>query len=93
MSHFGLHCEDPMAQFELYTTLGCHLCEQAEEMLRAQEQDVSLDWAAVEIADSDALVEAYGIRIPVVRCTGSGEELGWPFTGEALRDWIKAQAR
>ncbi len=69
----------------LYTTAGCHLCEQAEALLlpvldylKANfPEGVSLK--PVEISESEALVERYGIRIPVIRVEGQEEELGWPF--------------
>lgn len=32
-----------------------------------------------EISESEAMVEAYGIRIPVIQMEGSTPELGWPF--------------
>lgn len=80
-----------MARFKLYTTLGCHLCEQAEHMLRTQPPIVAADWEPVEIADSQELINAYGIRIPVVQCVASGRELNWPFTAQELNEWLQAQ--
>ena len=34
--------------------------------------------------DDEALVEKYGIRIPVLKRARDGEELGWPFDEEQL---------
>ena len=69
----------------LYTTLGCHLCEQAEALLlpvldylKGSYPD-GVNLKLVEISDSETLVERYGIRIPVIRVEGQEEELGWPF--------------
>ena len=59
----------------LYTTSGCHLCEQAEARLRQAGLAVSL----VEIADDPALLERYGVRIPVLRRLDTGAERDWPF--------------
>ncbi len=70
----------------LYTTLGCHLCEQAEAML----QDLGVVYDAVEIADSEALVERYGVRIPVLHVPGKDLELGWPFDRRQLSIWLDA---
>jgi hypothetical protein len=68
-----MHCE-----YQLYGTLGCHLCELAEAVLLpfvGQGLLVEL----VDIAESEALVERYGLRIPVLRRSDSGAELNWPF--------------
>lgn len=74
-------------QLTLYTTAGCHLCEQALQLLEPWlEQGYGL--AKVDIAEDDLLMARYGERIPVVasRC---GRELGWPFTAQELTDWIQ----
>ena len=62
-------------KIELLTTLGCHLCEQAEALLRQAAPLAEI--VKVDIAEDDALIEAYGERIPVLRY--AGRELGWPF--------------
>jgi hypothetical protein len=67
----------------LYTTEGCHLCEHAEAIL----DELALPFTAVDIADSDALMERYGVRIPVL-ATASGRELGWPFDGSAVTAFL-----
>jgi len=77
-------------QLYLYTTSGCHLCEKAEEILVALASEGVLEWQAVEISDSDELVERYGIRIPVIRPVNDTSELGWPFDREDLRNWLGA---
>ncbi|NMQ20203.1 glutaredoxin family protein [Candidatus Competibacter phosphatis] len=59
----------------LYMTSGCHLCEQAEALVRQQTAWVS----AIEIVDDVELLERYGVRIPVLRRLDTGNELDWPF--------------
>lgn len=77
----------------LYTTVGCHLCEQAESVLRAVAADDSaLNWTPVEISDAPALVAAYGLRIPVIRLQGRDDELGWPFDDAAVRAYLARSA-
>lgn len=61
----------------LYTTLGCHLCEQAEAIIR-QIMPASWQLSYVDVAEDDALLQAYGERIPVVKI--NGQELAWPFS-------------
>ncbi len=68
-----------MKPLTLYTTAGCHLCQHAEAILEA----AHCDYEAIDIADDLALMERYGVRIPVVREVG-GRELGWPFDGTQL---------
>ena len=69
----------------LYTTSGCHLCEEAavllEPVLAYIKQEVGQDirLREQEISESEALVEVYGVRIPVVQIEGVSRELGWPF--------------
>ncbi len=72
----------------LYTTAGCHLCEQAEAILRTELGGFELN--PVDIADSPKLVERYGVRIPVIRLSGCEAELGWPFTAIDVADYLDA---
>jgi hypothetical protein len=67
-----------------YTTAGCHLCEQAAEMLNELRATRALEIEAIDIADDSFLFELYGVRIPVVKSEESGDELGWPFDREQL---------
>ncbi|MFA6120463.1 MAG: glutaredoxin family protein [Sideroxydans sp.] len=68
----------------LYGTTYCHLCEQAEAVLHA----VGVDAEHIDIAEDDALLEKYGVRIPVVKREDTGAELGWPFDEAAVRRFI-----
>lgn len=71
----------------LYTTEGCHLCEDAHELLLSVADRQPLQLQLQEIGDDDDLVARYGIRIPVVLFP-DGSELGWPFTEEQLEQVI-----
>lgn len=74
-------------QVNLYTTLGCHLCEQALQLLQfARLDDQEIEITEVEIADSDDLMAQYGIRIPVVAVCN--RELGWPFDSRQLSEFL-----
>lgn len=83
---------DGPADLLFFTTLGCHLCEHAERMLSAvaSSQPFTLAVDVIDIADDEALVEKYGIRIPVLKRARDGEELGWPFDEEQLELFINA---
>ncbi len=68
------------ADLLFYTTQGCHLCEQAEALLVTLINERQVVVEAIDIAESEELVEQYGLRIPVVQAVASKQELGWPFT-------------
>ncbi|WP_261817371.1 glutaredoxin family protein [Vibrio gallicus] len=68
---------------QLFSTQGCHLCEQALEMFMQIGQQVTV----VDIAFDDELFSRYGVTIPVVEHNGA--ELNWPFNIEILRSWLE----
>jgi len=72
---------------ELLGTSGCHLCEVAERMVRRLAPTLGHAVQVTDIALDDALVEKYGMSIPVLR-HDSGKELGWPFEEAQLLDWL-----
>ena len=73
---------------QLFGTLGCHLCELAEEVLMPLVEH-GLMVELVDVADSQALFEAYGLRIPVLRRVDTGAELGWPFDAEQVVRFVQ----
>jgi hypothetical protein len=75
---------DAISALVFYTTAGCHLCEMAENILYA----AGIRFTAVDVDTDLALIEKYGLRIPVVR-DRRGRELGWPFDGGQLRLWLE----
>ena len=78
-----------MQSIILYTTVGCHLCEQAEELLQHIALESDLAWESIDIADDPELMDRYGIRIPVLRRAEGSDELGWPFDLEQLQGFLK----
>jgi len=69
----------------LYGTSACHLCDQAKDLLA--EASVAYAWA--DIAGDNALLERYSLRIPVLFCPSSGQELGWPFDRSSLEKFLE----
>lgn len=69
-----------MKQLVLYSTSHCHLCEQAETLLKNVQHQYAIQWQIIEISDSDELIAEYGIKIPVIRYVKNQTELFWPFT-------------
>lgn len=79
-----------MTDLILYSTGGCHLCEQAEKVLSNVKQAYpAVKWEVVDIAEEDELVERYGIRIPVIQLVGAEYDLGWPFTRDDVVHYLK----
>jgi len=70
---------------KLYGTSCCHLCDEAEAILR----EMGIDADHVDIVDDDELLEKYGIRIPVLTRVDTGGELGWPFDAVAVLRFLE----
>lgn len=68
----------------MFHTQGCHLCEIAEALAAPAAARHGWSVSRVDIGSSDELIARYGTRIPVLRATATGAELGWPFTAEDL---------
>lgn len=75
-------------EIEFYTTLGCHLCDAARQVILDVGQTVPIAVDEIDIVESEALMMRYGIRIPVIRCVSTGRELGWPFGRDELRSFL-----
>lgn len=76
----------------LYTTFGCHLCEQVEAMISALNEKKSLmkthEVIAFDIIDDEKVLEEYRTTIPVLENQTTKQKLFWPFTYDELEDWI-----
>jgi len=69
---------------KFYGTSNCHLCEQAEAILRG----MRLSAEKIDIAKDDVLMAKYGNRIPLLRRVDNNMELGWPFDEAAVTQFI-----
>jgi hypothetical protein len=74
----------------LYHTSGCHLCEKARDLLWPFLSSCQISLVEIDIAESDLLIESYGIRIPVL-VSSSGTELDWPFDQEQIVSLITSE--
>ena len=77
----------------LYTTLGCHLCEQAQALALPILDGAACQLSLVEIADEDSLLERYGIRIPVLYLADLNRELFWPFDTQDVKQFLDYSER
>lgn len=69
----------------VYQRDNCHLCDLALDVL-AQARLPEFD--SVFIDDDAALEARYGLRVPVLRDTATGNELEWPFDAEQVTHWL-----
>ena len=70
----------------LYGTEGCHLCHDAQEVLKR----AGVSWQDVDIVDHDDLLSRYETRIPVL--SQAGRELDWPFQPDDVQQWLATLA-
>lgn len=80
-----------MSGYYLFSTSGCHLCEQAEQLL--DQSAIANAYQKKDIADNPDWLERYGIRIPVLYHLSSRQELSWPFDECALQTFIAEHLR
>ncbi|MDM7857460.1 glutaredoxin family protein [Thiopseudomonas acetoxidans] len=73
----------------LFSTLGCHLCDEAEAILAPLLSVLPLQIEWVDIIEKEEWVERYGIHIPVVMRLDTQAELYWPFTTEQAYAFLK----
>ncbi len=78
-------------QFILYGTSACHLCEDAEKLIDGAIQSHHIICSKKDITEDDTLLEKYGLSIPVIRCSETGDELNWPFNEQSLSAFINRQ--
>ena len=75
-----------MRELTFYSNPGCHLCEEAAQLLQGRHEGYRLN--TIEIEGDLALVYRYGVRIPVLRREDTGAELDWPFDETALSEFL-----
>ena len=75
-----------MSKVTVYTRIGCHLCEEAERVVRSEQATGGFRLELVDIDRDPELVRRYGVRVPVVAV--DGEEL---FEYEVPVDLLRAR--
>jgi hypothetical protein len=55
----------------LYSRTSCHLCEQARDLILAEQARSVFDFEEVLIDGDQALERDYGLRVPVVEVDGA----------------------
>jgi len=82
--------------FFLYSTVGCHLCDDALIVLHSlqtllKRQGVEWGFDVLDISDDARLFKRYGVRIPVLHFSGSDVDLGWPFDLPSAQRYVLSQ--
>ena len=78
-----------MIRLLLFGTSGCHLCEQAQQILNdCFPYSVELAIETVDIAEQEQWQEQYAIRIPVLYHPETKNELGWPFDQQQVKNFF-----
>jgi hypothetical protein len=73
----------------LFGTSGCHLCEQAGEIIRECLSDRFEQWVeTVEITEVEQWQTQFAVRIPVLYHPETQKELGWPFNQIQVEEFI-----
>ena len=70
-----------MRKLILLGTSACHLCDQAEDLLK----NTNIAYQKIDIADQEQWQEQYAIKIPVLLDTENQQELCWPFSIEDIK--------
>jgi uncharacterized membrane protein len=79
-----------MITVTLYTRVGCELCKQAEEDLKALEEEIPHQLAILDIDSDPSLLDTFGLEIPVVEA--GPFRLKAPFTRQELKMTLGAAA-
>lgn len=76
-----------MRHFLLLGTLGCHLCDLAEQCLVNALVGVECQVEVVDIAEEEQFMR-FAEQIPVLLDEHSSEALYWPFNEQQVRDFV-----
>jgi glutaredoxin len=60
----------PDHQVTLVTRAGCHLCEEAEQVLRRMHAELRFDYREVDVDSATALQAEFSDRVPVILLDG-----------------------
>jgi hypothetical protein len=73
-----------MAEFYLFGTQACHLCEEAAFLLTSMQ----IEFEFKDILEQADWQEKYSLSIPVLFHAKSQTQLDWPFDSVAVQDYF-----
>lgn len=78
--------------FILLGTAGCHLCEQAEDLIsrcRQANRNTPVAIKNIDIANETAWQEDFAVKIPVLLHQQTGKYIQWPFNQNDVLTFIQ----
>jgi hypothetical protein len=79
----------PKLEVRLYGKPGCHLCEQAEEMVEDLSSEYPLSLQSLDITSDPALFERFRYEIPVISLA-DGRSLAGRIDRNELREFLRS---
>ncbi len=76
-----------MTTVTVYTRAGCHLCEEAERVVREEQAAGGFRLELVDIDRDPELARRYGVRVPVVAVDGQ-DLFEYEVPPDLLRAWL-----
>ncbi|WAA11944.1 glutaredoxin family protein [Fervidibacillus halotolerans] len=75
-----------MKQIIVYSRKNCHLCHEAESILKELEGELPITWEKRDIDEDDRLIELYDWYVPVIELEGRILQ-----SGKIVKEMLKKQ--
>ena len=59
-----------MTTVTIYSRQGCHLCEDAHQILESVREELAFEIAVIDIDGDEALIKLYSDQVPVIHIDG-----------------------
>jgi arsenate reductase-like glutaredoxin family protein len=74
-----------VVHLNLYSTTNCHLCEEADDLLKSLNLQYNFISTNIEIAEDIKLLALYELKIPVLKRIDNNQEIYWPFSIDEIK--------
>jgi glutaredoxin len=81
-----------MTLITIYSRTGCHLCEDALQILQSMQSELDFDLQEILIDGSEELEKLYGEKIPVTHIDGKHHDF-WRVDPERFRSSLETHRR
>jgi glutaredoxin len=81
-----------MTLITIYSRTGCHLCEDALQILQSMQSELDFDLQEILIDGSEELEKLYGEKIPVTQIDGKHHDF-WRVDPERFRSSLETHRR